>query len=290
MKNTLGIGLALLVGGCVGVKAPATDDFSDLAGADEKSDSFSSRMKIVGTLVHDQSINVSYNSRPRYRAVRMNAKPGPVAFRVTSKYGDPVTWVLDSSFKVLASNDDISSDDTDSYLETTSPDGNGLYVVFRDYSYEAHYFTVSFETPKPKAPAPISCATGTRSALAACAESNYDNLANTDNGFDALPDVPRADMPAGVRRWFDAFNAKWPGPHATVKAIPTGDTTTYAVWFDLEESFWAYLVDGNGNFLSVGTSGDSCCGTNGWSHSMTPQQDPFSCTCGAASATQCEFC
>src|SRR6266567_4342634 len=88
----------LLVSGLAGCahKSPVTDDFSDLSGMDEKSDSFSYRMKILGSLDYGASSDsVKYTHSPRYRAFKFGGYEGDrvdVWVR-SSDGGDAVAWV-----------------------------------------------------------------------------------------------------------------------------------------------------------------------------------------------------
>src|SRR5262249_54073616 len=98
--------------GCGGKQVP-NDNFDDLAGVDLKSDVFSSRMKVVGSLrPGESSDSIRYSKSPRYRAVSLSGK-GPATLSVVVRStddGDAVTWLLDSRFHILAKNDD--ADDT----------------------------------------------------------------------------------------------------------------------------------------------------------------------------------
>src|SRR5512146_2024866 len=101
----------LLVAACAS-KAPVDDDFSSFAGQDEKADSFSTRMKIVGSLDYGQTgASVRYTSSPRYRTYKFAGHAGDqVDVWVRSTHGDAVAWVLDNDFAIVGSNDD--ADDT----------------------------------------------------------------------------------------------------------------------------------------------------------------------------------
>jgi hypothetical protein len=91
---------------------------------------------------------LKYTSTPLYRAVTFTAAAGdPVDVWLRSSQGDPVTWILDAAYKVVAKNDDASSATTDSHLAVTLRKAGTFYVVFRDYSYESHYFTVELKGP-----------------------------------------------------------------------------------------------------------------------------------------------
>jgi hypothetical protein len=135
----------LLVTACAH-KAPVTDDFSDRVGQDEKSDAFSYRMKILGSLDYGQSSDtVKYTHSPRYRAYKLAGYEGDrVDVWVHSNDGDSVAWLLDNSFHVLASNDDADDTTLDSHIVTTLPASDSIthYLVYRDYSTSTAHFWV----------------------------------------------------------------------------------------------------------------------------------------------------
>jgi hypothetical protein len=136
----------VLVSACT-AKTPVSDDFSDLAGMDEKSDSFSYRMKVLGTVDYGQTTaNATYTKSPRYRAYRFDGFEGDrvdVWVR-SSNGGDAVAWLLDSSFHVLASNDDASEDTLDAHIVQTlgAAAKSTHYIVYRDYSLSTAKFSV----------------------------------------------------------------------------------------------------------------------------------------------------
>jgi hypothetical protein len=127
-------------------KAPVSDDFSDLSGLDEKSDSFSYRMTILGSLDYGQSApSTKYTKTPRYRAYKFAGYEGDrVDVWVRSNDGDAVAWVLDNSFHVVASNDDADDSTLDSHIVTTLPANDSIthYIVYRDYSTSTAHFSL----------------------------------------------------------------------------------------------------------------------------------------------------
>jgi hypothetical protein len=157
------IQLAYLVcfAACAQQKVAVDDDFTSFAGMDQKSDAFSYRMKIVGSLDYGTtSASVKYTSTPRYRAFKFSGHGDDTVdvWVKSSDGGDAVAWVLDNGFHVLASNDDASADTVDAHvtvkLKANASDTH--YVVFRDYSTSTAHFTVELAgTP----PYDISCAT-----------------------------------------------------------------------------------------------------------------------------------
>jgi len=147
----LGLALASLVAlpACTGSKQDVTEDFSDLAGLDDKSDAFSYRMKIVGSLDYGQTSDpVRYNRHPRFRAFKFAGDAGDqVDVWVRSADGDPIAWVLDDSFRVIGSNDDADGSTFDSHIQLTLPEhpSRTHYIVFRDYWLHPGMFTVELQ-------------------------------------------------------------------------------------------------------------------------------------------------
>src|SRR5258706_7830236 len=115
---------SLLLVGCATQKVAVDDDFSDLYGQDEKSDAFSYRMKIVGSLDYGAtSASVKYTSSPRYRAIKFagNAHDKVDVWVRSTDGGDAVAWVLDNGFHVLATNDDADANTFDSHVSLLLP-------------------------------------------------------------------------------------------------------------------------------------------------------------------------
>src|SRR5688500_15622951 len=109
MRRALACSVLSLVAACGGAKLPVDESFADLAGLDEKADSFSYRMKILGALGYgENSLEIGYTQQPRFRAYRFAGRAGDkVEARVrSSDGGDAVAWILDARFEVVAHNDD----------------------------------------------------------------------------------------------------------------------------------------------------------------------------------------
>lgn len=144
------VGLVAVLSACTTstLKEPLDDDF---AGLDEKADSFSYRMKIMGSLDYGQTSTTSkYTSSPLYRAYKFAGKQGDVVdVWVRSPDGDAVAWVLDNGFHVLGSNDDASDDTFDAHVSVTLPASNSdtHYVVYRDYWKANAKFSVELAQP-----------------------------------------------------------------------------------------------------------------------------------------------
>lgn len=103
--------------------------------------------RIAGSLAYGQTSNLTlYRSVPRrYVAYEFTGSAGDeVEIRVTSTNGDPVTWLLDENWKVIARNDDASPGDTNSLVKATLPaNASGKhYIVVRDYWLDTMTFRV----------------------------------------------------------------------------------------------------------------------------------------------------
>jgi hypothetical protein len=141
-------------------KAPVNDDFSDLSGLDEKSDSFSYRMKILGSIDYGgSSSSLEYTNSPRYRTYTFSGYEGDRvdAWVRSTDGGDAVAWVLDNSFNVLSSNDDADGNTLDSHIFFTLPASDSVthYLVYRDYALSNAHFAVDLAVQ----PYDTSCAT-----------------------------------------------------------------------------------------------------------------------------------
>lgn len=157
MKRAMLFGaVALLtVAGCAGTKPELDDTFSDLAGADEKSDKFTGKFSLVGSLDYGQtSAAVAYKNPPKYRAFKFGGSRGDVVdIDVTSTKGDAVTFLLDNAFNIVAKNDDASASTLDSHITATlpgnrNPDIVTYYIAFRDYNLKAASFKVTLKGQK----------------------------------------------------------------------------------------------------------------------------------------------
>ena len=144
-----GILLVAALVGCSG-KLPVSDDFSDLDGADEKSDRFSKKLKFEGTLAVGQTSDpVDYENPPLYRAFKFKAEAGTkVDIWVRSEDGDALAWLTDKSYKVLDQSDD-TDDSTDSHLAATLKTASTYSIIFREYKSRPATFTVSLEGNAP---------------------------------------------------------------------------------------------------------------------------------------------
>jgi hypothetical protein len=238
MNLKLCLMMSLVAAGCGG-KAATDDDFSSLAGLDEKSDSFSKHLKLMGTLDFDKAATVKYSSSPYYRGYQLSGDEGDVVeIWVRSKNGDPVTWLVDGSYRVVAKNDDADANTTDSHITATLHAGIAYKVLFRDYAWESHYFTVSVARKAP--PPPPAC----QIVFKAPADTDLDSLLRGAGGnydYHELPAPLCADLSTAAAQ---------AAAVAYVRA---------AGWFGADPSTiqvgaWA---DGNGDFvLQLGRARD----------------------------------
>ncbi len=140
---------ATTLAACSGNPAPQTDDFSDLANLDTKSDSFSYRMTIVGSLDYGQSLAVHYNKNPRYRAIEFGGAEGDqVNVTITSNNGIPVAWVLDNGFHVLGSSAEVTGQiPVSANIAVTLPASKSVthYIVLRDDALLSATFNVKLD-------------------------------------------------------------------------------------------------------------------------------------------------
>jgi hypothetical protein len=107
----------------------------------------SGQTRIAGSLTYGQTSNVTqYRRTPRrYTAYKFSGAAGDkVEIRVTSSNGEPVTWLLDNDWNVIARNDDAASWDTNSTIKATLPANasNTRYIVVREYWLDNMTFRV----------------------------------------------------------------------------------------------------------------------------------------------------
>ncbi|HVH41092.1 MAG TPA: hypothetical protein VM925_02080 [Labilithrix sp.] len=106
-----------------------------------------SQLKIVGSLSYGETSAVTaYKFPPRYTAYKFAGSTGDaIDVWVKSPNGDPVAWILDDDFRVVAMNDDASRTDTSSHVQVTLPAHASAthYIVVRDYWLSNMTFKVS---------------------------------------------------------------------------------------------------------------------------------------------------
>ena len=108
-------------------------------------------LRIVGTIQYGQTMQTPqpYGDRQGFR---FYGKSGDrIGVLVKSADGDPILWVTDASFKVLAFNDDATNTTTDSHVALVLPANSNpndkLYlIVVRDYNRQPATFRVTLST------------------------------------------------------------------------------------------------------------------------------------------------
>ena len=123
----------VLLAGCSNGKAPVDDTFSELAGLDAKSDKFSGKLTIVGSIGYDETQG-PFSYKNKYDALKFAGDAGDqITVDVGSKNGDTVAWVLDNDFNILAHNDDHAGG-TNSHIALKLPANASRthYIVVRD--------------------------------------------------------------------------------------------------------------------------------------------------------------
>jgi len=269
------------MGGCA-AKAPVDEDFSDLAGLDVKSDVFSYRMKLVGTLPGNQTLSVPYTSRPRFRGVTVPGVEGrEVDIWVQSTDGgDAVTWLTDDKFRIIAKNDDANQTTYDSHIHATLPASttNTYYIVFRDYSLAKHTFTVSYRQLHPQTPGPTAPSSGSSPIV----QTFVPLLRAAGVAFASDSHVvAEATLPGPVRSGYAEFvGAASAGVEVVAWRFRSGGANAFAVMMQQDGSFWVSLFDAAGRWVAHGRAGD-------FAHDQTLAwdldiDDPTICRCGLA--------
>lgn len=135
----------LLMGGLVACSSSSSDDKEPVAETSQEITK--SQLKIVGSLDYGKASPVtSYKNPPRYVAFKFAGNEGDaVDVWVKSNNGDPVTWILDNDFHIVAVNDDASKTDTNSHVTVTLPKNASAthYIVVRDYWLDNMTFKVT---------------------------------------------------------------------------------------------------------------------------------------------------
>jgi hypothetical protein len=259
MKRALAF--ALLLAACGG-KPDVTDDFSGLG--DEKSDSFSSKMTIVATLAAPQgSLRVAYTPKPLYRAVKLHAQAGDwvkITVRglgaapspggkvpIGAPTGDPVAFLLDAKFAVVAKNDDANDQTSDALIVTQLKKSGIFYVVMRDYDHGSFTFGVDLALARASGDLVADANTWFQFFIAGDA---YGTL----TGKWA---VPLSKMPRAAQADASGCFAKDVG-NATGYAFPYDGHTMYILTGQAEEAYDARPYDWRGAPISgIAMGGDS---------------------------------
>lgn len=243
--NRLVMGLAcvgfLVMASCSG-KAPIEDAPFAAEQSAGKADKAWTNVKSLGSIEMNQNLAAAYTKTPRYRSFEFaGVQANVVDIWVRSETSDPVAYLLDEQWRVLAKNDDATSTDTSSHL-TYQIETNGLYrIVFRDYDLKKGSFTVSLGTKR---------ATGSR----ARAQAAYDEAASSDAGLDSFA-VSLADLPKAAREWSSGGEVGCGND-----AWKLQDSRGYTVWVtgcSPGEEMWVVdLFSSTGAHLAHGYSGD----------------------------------
>jgi len=141
---------------------------NDELPGDSPMDVFSTRMSVVGTLLHGETSGlVGYIYPPRYRAFKFAAaQHDRFDIRVASEDGDAVAWVLDTNFHALAWNDDAHKGTTDAHIALTIPSNQPVfYIVFREYNLAFSHFRVQLKWRGHDTTAPVSRSSSRRGTL-----------------------------------------------------------------------------------------------------------------------------
>ncbi|HEX2573803.1 MAG TPA: hypothetical protein VH877_29910, partial [Polyangia bacterium] len=142
-----------------GLLLPAVESRADVPPLDVNARNFRKRVQVLGTLPYGTTTPaIVVRGLPRYRAFafRGNAND-PVEVWVRSQDGDPVAWILNERFTVVAESDDANDDVKDAQLQLTLPAPGMYYILFREYDFAPAAFTVSLQRgrPGPGCPPPL---------------------------------------------------------------------------------------------------------------------------------------
>lgn len=140
--------VALAACGAPGKEDP-TDDFSELAGVDDKSDKFTGKFTVGNSAAaYGSSTTINVSASKVYGAIVFYGNGGDVVeVRASAKNKDSVLWLLNDKYEILKFNDD-SGGSLDSYVKYTLPVGSGerkYYAVARDYYKRAASITLKLD-------------------------------------------------------------------------------------------------------------------------------------------------
>ena len=236
-------------GGAGARKADVNDDFSGIG--DEKSDSFSSRLKIVGALARPEgNVQFAYTKQPVYRAIKLQGAAGDwvkITVRgqgtmglpkvpVGGYAGDPVTFLLDSRFNVIAKNDDATASTSDSRIVTQLRSSGTFYVVVRDYSYQPINFAADLALARPSTDLIADANTWFQFFIA---DGDYQPIAERFA-------IPLSRMPKAAQADANGFFKKDVGG-ASGYALPYRASVMYMLTGSAEEAYDARPYDAAGN-------------------------------------------
>lgn len=137
--------------GC-STEADAKDDV-DVETTESELNSFGATN--LGTLKNGETRVVQY--QPNYQSFSFEAKGGDdITVDIQSSDGDPIGWLTDANYKVLASNDDASNKTLDARVKFKLPASQftrQYRIVFRDYWWRPSTFRVTLTIIR----APTTC-------------------------------------------------------------------------------------------------------------------------------------
>lgn len=143
-----------VVTGCASTKSDGKEEAIGSAESDLKLQG----SKYLGKIKNGETKSTYYSSPPTYRSYGFDAKGGDeITIDVRSVYGDGMAWITDSSYNVLAFNDDASAATLDARVKYKVPSGQAarsFRIVFRDYDLLEATFTVKLAI---KSAAPAVC-------------------------------------------------------------------------------------------------------------------------------------
>lgn len=117
--------------------------------------------RYLGQIASGQTKVAAYEPPPTYRSYGFNARGGDdVTVDVKSKNGDSIGWITDSTYKVLAGNDDASKSTLDAKVKYRVPTGTAskpLFIVFREYDSLEADFTVTLTIKGKDQSPPQTC-------------------------------------------------------------------------------------------------------------------------------------
>lgn len=130
--------------------ASAAPEEEKAEATDEATAAFSLRdTKVVGSIAFGEtSAATPYTRTPTYRAYKFAGDEGDdVDVWVRAPGADPVTWLLDNDWRVIAKNDDASASDRSSHIKARlrANASRTHYIVVREYSYAPMTFTVALQ-------------------------------------------------------------------------------------------------------------------------------------------------
>jgi hypothetical protein len=156
----------VLVAGLVAGLAAMTGCSASEGLPKEDVESYESELRLsspryLGPIANGETKTNYYFNPPRYRAFGFYAKGGDeITADVKSLEGDAMGWITNSSFEVLAANDDASTTTYDSKVVYTVPAGTAskaYRIVFRDYALLDATFTVKLSI---RSAAAVACSYG----------------------------------------------------------------------------------------------------------------------------------